>query len=185
MADSIKVFENSLRDYLINAHSDSYNTAVKIQYRYNNLKVFMEPKREKTPHFKVSVGISEACFSIEPIERMSGSLVADDIYVIRWAARPNINGELKKHWTFLTNQKVIKRNVHEDLEDEESGNKKDQKQPIPEDDNFMPEVRGPKVQVRPSDRDASDYVTGTGINKTKYSYEERRKMEQKFKKPES
>lgn len=39
MAESIRAFENSLRDFLINAQSDSYNTHGKVEYKYNNLKV--------------------------------------------------------------------------------------------------------------------------------------------------
>lgn len=101
MADSIKVFENSLRDYLINSQQDSYNSAVKIEYRYNNLKVFMDPKKNKTPHFSVSLNISEACYSLTPVQRLSGSVGTDEKYVIMWANRPNINGELKKHWQYI------------------------------------------------------------------------------------
>lgn len=104
MAESIKPFENSLRDYLVNAHADSYNAVQKIQYRYNNLKVFMDPKKNKTPHFTVSLGISEATFGIEPVDVLNGSLSNDTRYVYMWASRPNINGELKKHWAFLTLQ---------------------------------------------------------------------------------
>ena len=104
MAGSIKPFENSLRDYLINAHADSYNTIQKIQYRYNNLKIYMDPKKNRTPHFTVALGISEATFGIEPVDVISGSLSNDTRYVYMWASRPNINGELKKHWAFLTLQ---------------------------------------------------------------------------------
>ena len=103
MPESIKVFENSLRDYLINAQSDSYNTAQKIQYRYNNLKVYMEPKKNRTPHFCVTVNISAATYTINPVERIEGSLASDDRYVMMWANRPNINGELKKFW-IIANQ---------------------------------------------------------------------------------
>lgn len=44
MAESIRAFENSLRDFLINAQSDSYNTHGKVEYKYNNLKVYMDCK---------------------------------------------------------------------------------------------------------------------------------------------
>lgn len=55
MAESIRVFENSLRDYLINVQTDSYNTGGKIEQRYNNLKVYMEPKKNINSSF---LGIS-------------------------------------------------------------------------------------------------------------------------------
>lgn len=104
MAESIKPFENSLRDYLVNAQADSYNAVQKIQYRYNNLKVYMDPKKLRTPHFTVSLGISEATFGIDPVDVLGGSLSSDTRYVYMWASRPNINGELKKHWAFMTQQ---------------------------------------------------------------------------------
>ncbi len=106
-SDSIKILENSLREYIINAKSDSYNTAQKIYHRYNNLKVYMEPKKLSTPHFWVSVNISSACFGIEPLTKISGGLSSDERYVILWATRPNIKGELKKHWLYTTKQFTI------------------------------------------------------------------------------
>lgn len=101
MAESIKVFENSLRDYLINAQIDSHSEASKFEYKYNNLKVYMEPTKNKTPHFWVSQNISAACYTISPVDRISGSLGTDERFVIMWANRPNINGELRKHWAYL------------------------------------------------------------------------------------
>lgn len=107
MAESIKVFENSLRDYLVNAQQDSYHGAGKIEYRYNNLKVYMEPKKNKTPHFYVSLSISEACYMINPVEKLSGSMGTDERFIVMWANRPNINGELRKHWAYLQKAATI------------------------------------------------------------------------------
>ena len=42
MPESIRVFENSLRDYLINVQTDSYNTHGKVEQKYNNLKFYMD-----------------------------------------------------------------------------------------------------------------------------------------------
>lgn len=56
MAESIRVFENSLRDYLINVQTDAYNSSIKIEQRYNNLKVYMEPKKNINSSF---LGISK------------------------------------------------------------------------------------------------------------------------------
>jgi len=117
MAESIKAFENSLRDYLVNAQQDSYNGAGKIEYRYNNLKVYMEPKKNKTPHFYVSLGISQACYMINPVEKIMGGIGGnDERYVIMWANRPNINGELRKHWAYLMKATTI--DVEEFIENE-------------------------------------------------------------------
>lgn len=101
MPASINVFENSLREYLINMQSDSYNTCNKIKYKYNNLKVYMEPDKNSTPHFWVSVNISAVCYSIEPLVKVCGSLGHDERFVLAWASRTNIRGELKKHWLYI------------------------------------------------------------------------------------
>lgn len=100
MSGSIKVFENSLREYLINMQTDSYNRASKIEYKYNNLKVYMDPKRNRTPHFWVSYNIVAACYTIDNVTKIAGNVGVDDKFIIMWANRENINGELRKHWEY-------------------------------------------------------------------------------------
>lgn len=82
-ANSISKFENSLREFLINVMSDKYGDAKSYAYRYNNLKVFMDPKRCSDPHFFVSIGISEANFSILDGKKLDDGLGAEDGYVKR------------------------------------------------------------------------------------------------------
>lgn len=101
MFESIKVFENSLRDYLINVQHDAYNSVEKIEYKYNNLKVYMDPQKSRTPHFWISLNIVAACYSINPVEKISGTIGNDDKYIYMWASRANINGALKRHWDYL------------------------------------------------------------------------------------
>lgn len=101
MAESIRAFENSLREYLINMLVDAHNTPQQLSYKFNNLKVFIDPKRESKPHFYVSAGISEVCFDIDNVEKISGNFGPDERYITRWASKPNINGELKKTWMIL------------------------------------------------------------------------------------
>ena len=121
MAESIRVFENSLRDYLINVQSDSYNTNGKVEYKYNNLKVYMEPKKTSVPHFWVSVNISAACYQIDPLEKIDGSMGGDERFILLWASRPNINGELRKHWVYLTkSNELISSQVQNEKKTEEN-----------------------------------------------------------------
>ena len=144
MAESIKVFENSLRDYLINVQTDAYNKPGKVEHKYNNLKVYMEPRRIRIPHFYVSVNISSACFQIDPIEVISGSLDSDEKFIIHWASRPNINGELKKHWIYLTNSK-------DGLRSSQVKNTKDVEEII----------KLPESEIN----EATDIITGSGLKK--------------------
>lgn len=149
MAESIRVFENSLRDFLINAQQDAYNGKAKIEYRYNNLKVYMEPKKNKTPHFYVSLGISQACYMINPVEKILGGIGGnDERYVIMWANRPNINGELRKHWAFLMKASTI------DVEGLVEANTNAQKVSKETEEKLQEEA----AQI------ASDIITGAGVD---------------------
>lgn len=100
-ANSISKFDNSLTEFLINVMTDKYGDAKSYAYRYNNLKVYMEPKKIAEPHFFVSIGISEACFAISDGKKMEGGLGTEDGYVKRWADRTNIKKELENHWKIL------------------------------------------------------------------------------------
>ena len=146
MAETIKVFENSLRDYLIKSLQDSYNNGTKIEYRYNNLKVFMDPQKNRIPHFYVSLNISEACYSINPVQKLSGSIGTDEKYVLMWASRPNINGELLKHWEYLS--KAVYVDIEEFLDENGVGSKtmsKETQKKLAEEAHYV-----------------SDIITGTG-----------------------
>lgn len=121
MPQSIRVFENSLRDYLLDVQADSYNTQGKIQHKYNNLKVYMDPKKKTIPHFWVSVNISAVCYQIDPLEKLDGSMGSDERFIQMWAGRSNINGELKKHWVYLTkSNEILTQQVQNEKKTEEN-----------------------------------------------------------------
>ncbi len=145
-ARSITKFENSLKEFLINAMADKYGDAHSYAYRYNNLKVYMDPKREDEPHFYVQIGISEACFAILDGKKLEGGLGAEDGYVKRWSDRSNINNELKNHW------KVIKEAIA--AEEEEDATKKS---------SAITALR----RAETSQTELNVDMTGTGIDKTK------------------
>ena len=103
-ANSIAKFDNSLTEYLINALTDKYGDSTYYTHRYHNLKVYMNPRELREPHFFVSLGISTACFSLSSGKKLSGGLGEEDGYVKRWSERTNINKELKKHFQLLKDQ---------------------------------------------------------------------------------
>lgn len=117
MAESIKVFENSLRDYLVDVQSDAYNTTNKTRHKYNNLKVYMDPKKNGIPHFWVSVNISSACYTLEPLVKVAGSMGEDERFILLWASRPNIYGELKRHWAYINKSAEL---LNEQVQDEKT-----------------------------------------------------------------
>ncbi len=153
-ARSISKFENSLKEFLVNAMADKYGDAHSYAYRYNNLKVYMDPKREDDPHFFVQIGISEACFAILDGKKLEGGLGAEDGYVKRWSDRSNINNELKNHW------KVIKEAIA--AEEEEDATKKS---------SAITALR----RAESSQADLNVDMTGTGIDKAKREELERKK----------
>ena len=151
MPDSIKSFENSLRDYLIGIASDSYDNISKMQYKYNNLKVYMDVRKINKPHFFVSVNISSACYSIEPLGKIEGSMGADEPYILHWASRPNILGELKKHYNYIT--KAMNAGMSEEVaENEYIVNKKVTTQ----------------KKLEEELEDAADSITGSGVKNKKF-----------------
>ena len=99
--DQISKFSNSLKDFLINTFASKLEDAKTYIYKYNNLKVFMDPMKYTTPHFFVQIGISEACFAIKDGSKIDGSVGNEDPYVKRWAGRYNIQKELESHWKLL------------------------------------------------------------------------------------
>jgi len=144
--NSITKFDNSLTEFLINIMADKYGDAKSYSYRYNNLKVYMEPKRQDMPHFYVSIGISEACFSIDDGKKLEGGLGNEDGYVKRWADRTNIHKELEAHW------KMLKEALQAEQDDDVSK-------------KSAASVRIRRAET--ADEDLSVDMTGTGIDKTK------------------
>lgn len=90
--------EVSLREFLVEANSDSYNARNVNFYKYNNLKVFMDLKKSKQPHFIVRVGISEAIFRLGNCEKILGGLGSDERYVYRWFEKVSVNSALNEAW---------------------------------------------------------------------------------------
>lgn len=150
--NSISKFANSLTEFLINAMADKYSDAKHYAYRYNNMKVFMDPQKTPEPHFYVSLGISEACFSIEEGKKIDGGLGPEDGLVARWASRTNIYNELKNHW------KTITEALAAEMEDD------------------MTKKSDAVVRLRRAEREDTDLsvdMTGTGIDKQKRTLSKR------------
>ena len=140
---SITKFANSLMDYLVDVMIDKYGDAQSFRYRYNNLKVYMNPSRISDPHFIVMIGISEAVFSIEDGKKIEGGLGNEETYVKRWAERVNINKELKNHW------KLVKEAFITEMGEEDAQRR------------AMAVIR----MRRASNEDLNVDMTGTGLNR--------------------
>lgn len=110
--------EESLKSYLIDAQSDRYHSRNANLYKYNNLKIYMDPKQNKTPHVIIRIGISEAMYKIANGEKLTGGLGSDERYVRMWIDRYLLKMDLATVWSKNNKVKtvIIKKNA-DDYED--------------------------------------------------------------------
>lgn len=79
--------EESLKAFLAEAQSDRHNSRNANLYKYNNLKIYIDPQKFADPHFIIRIGISESVYDFATGDKIKGGLGADERYVRRWIAR--------------------------------------------------------------------------------------------------
>lgn len=89
--------EASLREYLTEANNDRYTSRNTLMYKYNNLKIYMDPKKYPTPHIIIRLGISEAIYDTN-WEKMSGGLGGDERHIKHWSERHKEQLNLNVLW---------------------------------------------------------------------------------------
>jgi len=90
--------EESLKEFLVEANNDSYNSKSVNLHKYNNLKVYMDLKKTRNPHFIVRVGISESVYNLGNCEKISGGLGTDERYIYRWFEKTSTTTALQEAW---------------------------------------------------------------------------------------
>lgn len=90
--------EASLREFLTEAQGDSNNSRSVSMYKYNNLKMYMDPKKNPTPHIIIRLGISEVIYDLKNWEKISGGLGGDERYIKHWADRHKEYLNLETLW---------------------------------------------------------------------------------------
>jgi len=107
MFSSFHAMEQSLRTYLTESQSDSYNSRNASMYKYNNLKIHMDHKKISTPHIIIRVGISEIIYDIKSWEKLSGGIGTDERYIKLWIERNKENLNLQTLWREAKEEKKI------------------------------------------------------------------------------
>ena len=107
MEIDFRTYEQALKEFLAEEQEDGYNTRQKMLYRYNNLKIFMDPRKSDQPHIIISIGISEAMYDLEKGDKISGGLGADERIVRRWIARNLSRMNLGLYWNEAKKVKQI------------------------------------------------------------------------------
>lgn len=81
---------------------------------------------------------------------------SDERFVTMWAGRPNINGELKKHWVYLTkSNEILNQQVQNEKKTEEN-------------------MEISKAEIK----DAAESVTGSGVRHRLKAFEARLKKKE-------
>jgi hypothetical protein len=114
MSEQFHQMEESLKEFLNDAQNDSYNSRTANLYKYNNLKVFMDPHKIKTPHFVIRIGISEAVYDIEKGEKISGGVGSDERLIRRWFDKNMGKFDLKSAWKQSSKPKSVSMKSEDD-----------------------------------------------------------------------
>lgn len=90
--------EASLREFLTEANNPGSGSRNTSMYKYNNLKIYMDPKKNPTPHIIIRLGISEVIYDIKNWEKISGGLGSEERYIKNWAERHREQLNLETMW---------------------------------------------------------------------------------------
>ena len=104
MSKSFNEMSRLLKELIKDMNSDAHNARSFREERYHNLKISMDPQRENRPHVIITIGMSEAIYSLETQVRVQGSLGADERYISRWMNRIGIMDSLKDLWRDVENR---------------------------------------------------------------------------------
>lgn len=115
MSAELHVLEESLKEFLCESQNGGNNSKNANLYKYNNLKIFMEPAQNKTPHFIVRIGISEAMYNIQNGEKLAGGLGSDERIIRKWFDKSSNKTNLNTAWQKSSKFKTV--TMKEELDD--------------------------------------------------------------------
>ena len=88
----------NLKTFLIDSQSDAHNIKTMSASRYNNIKITMDPKKNKDRHVTIKMGMSEATYLLSSFEKINGGLGYEERLVHRWFERSGIKSRLDECW---------------------------------------------------------------------------------------
>lgn len=98
MVDEFHPWQESLKEFLAEEQEDNYNTRSSNMHKYNNLKIYMDPKQNERPHFIIRIRIAEAMFDLDTGDKISGGLGADERYVRKWIHKNLARSDWGSNW---------------------------------------------------------------------------------------
>ncbi len=98
MAKTLNELTIELKDFILDTLNDPRSKVKVKRYEFNALDVSMDPDRESMPHIIVSMGISEATFSIETGKKITGGMGPVERYVLKWLEKGLTLQKLRETW---------------------------------------------------------------------------------------
>ena len=95
---TFKDAEDSLKTFILAEQSDAHNAKGVNTAKYNNIKIFMDPTRNQTPHVVIRISISEAVFTLEGFNKLNGGLGYEERFVLKWFGRYGVKEKLAELW---------------------------------------------------------------------------------------
>ena len=105
---TFKDMEDNLKNFIIQEQSDAHNVKSLNSAKYNNIKIFMDPNKNPTPHVVIRLSISEATFTIESFNKLHGGLGYEERIVLKWFGRYGVKEKLTELWNFAEKVKEDK-----------------------------------------------------------------------------
>ena len=102
---TFKDMEDSLKSFMLQEQSDAHNIKTVNTAKYNNMKIWMDPSRNQTPHVIIRISISEATFVLEGFNKLNGGLGYEERLVLKWFSRFGVKEKLTELWNFAEKNK--------------------------------------------------------------------------------
>lgn len=99
--------EESLKDFLTEAQIENHISPNTALYKYNNLRLYMDPKKSPVPHIIVRIGISEVMYDIKTLDKISGGLGTDERLIKRWFDRNMEKFDFSTNWRDANRPKPV------------------------------------------------------------------------------
>ncbi len=114
MAKSLNELAEHLKELIKDMNKNSTNISPIHAYRFNNLKISMDPTTDNEPHVIFTVGVSEVKYSISSLQRVSGSWGPDERYITKWLSRIGVVEDLKEQWRMYSGLKEDHKKLADD-----------------------------------------------------------------------
>ena len=96
---TLKDVEDNLKNFLMQEQSDAHNIKSVNVAKYNNIKIWMDPQKNPSPHVNVRISISEASYSLQDFSKLNGGLGYEERIVLKWFGRYGIKDKLIELWS--------------------------------------------------------------------------------------